>query len=110
MVAPEIPAPIRVTNNQTSGLSPRMGPRFPHWVTSANRKYEIVEPARPTSNTGRRPIRSDNRPHSGANRNCIAENEAMRQPRIAPRRQSRAASSATVPPRCLVSSDSVLSN
>ena len=29
-----------------------------------------------SSSTGRRPIRSDNRPHNGANRNCIAENEA----------------------------------
>ena len=32
-----------------------------------------MEPARLSSSTGRRPYRSDSRPSSGANSNCISE-------------------------------------
>jgi len=46
--------------------------------------YEIQAPVVLMSNTGRRPMRSDSRPHIGAKMNCISEYEATMQPAIRP--------------------------
>ncbi len=40
-----------------------------------NVRYETADPSRPIRITGRRPNTSDQRPQSGANRNCISEND-----------------------------------
>ena len=45
---------------------------------------EIRVPISPTSMTGRRPIRSDNRPQSGAKINCMAENDENSNPIVKP--------------------------
>ncbi len=44
---------------------------------TAKSPYETADPKFPINKTGRRQMRSDNRPQAGAKRNCMTENEAM---------------------------------
>ena len=48
--------------------------------TKPESPYENAEPQSPSIRIGRRPTLSDKPPHIGANRNCMAENEAISRP------------------------------
>jgi hypothetical protein len=51
---------------------------------TANSAYESAPPASVTSSTGRRPTRSESRPHIGANRNCMNEKVERTRPASRP--------------------------
>ena len=73
--APQTPAAIREASSSQMEPAPQ---------AKANTVYEIQAPVVLMSNTGRRPMRSDSRPHIGAKMNCISEYEATMQPAIRP--------------------------
>ena len=70
MLAPAMPARLRARKSIGSE------------VASAKNAYDRAEPSSPIRMTGLRPIRSDNRPQNGANRNCASENEDDSRPTI----------------------------
>ena len=61
MLAPAMPPMMRATNSSGSD------------VASASPRYDRHDPISPTRMIGLRPIRSDQRPQIGENRNCISE-------------------------------------
>ena len=73
--APQIPAAIRLASSSQMECAPQ---------AMANTAYEMHAPAVLMSSTGRRPMRSDKRPHIGAKMNCMSEYEATMQPASKP--------------------------
>ena len=77
MVAPMMPANDRDTKSSASVFA------------SPKPRYDTNDPKRPIRMTGRRPMRSDSRPHIGAKMNCISEKEVPSRPTVS-----------AVPPKC----------
>src|SRR5580704_8428124 len=82
MVAPKIPAPIRVIKSHVNGERPSKRPPGESDEARPKIAYETIEPARPMIKIGRRPTRSDTRPQIGEKMNCMAENEAISMPSV----------------------------
>ena len=84
IVAPAIPAPMRVMKSQVNGVRPASRAVGERDDANPKTAYEAVEPARPRIRIGRRPTRSETCPQIGEKTNCIAENDAINSPRTGP--------------------------